>query len=302
MAARPVEVGVNDFSSPLVEKFRTEQHRFQAVHVNAVKGGIQHMKGSAPVFRQRFIFFGSQGIDLLDHGLVMRRHKLGPIIEVSLETVVMGGVVAGGQHHAGIRMEFPDSKGDFRSGARTVEQVNVTTQVRADFCAEFGKVTGKVARVVSDDQAGLPARVRSLHMLVHINNQATHGPPHIEVVHAGGSHAGIFRAAVHAAVPLLGPGYDAADGASPQPPRSEGQRFVKTVVQLLPFPGGNQFLYGLACYGGFGSIQQKADIGPGRLQKLPFFNGIHQGFVQCIHAGGIVHHAPCLTIALSIMA
>ena len=24
MAARPVEVGVNDFSSPLVEKFRTE--------------------------------------------------------------------------------------------------------------------------------------------------------------------------------------------------------------------------------------------------------------------------------------
>lgn len=76
------------------------------------------------------------------------------------------------------------------------------------------------------------------------------------------------------------------------PPRSEGQRFVKTVVQLLPFPGGNQFLYGLACYGGFGSIQQKADIGPGRLQKLPFFNGIHQGFVQCIHAGGIVHHAP----------
>ena len=66
--------------------------------------------------------------------------------------------MAGGQHHAGIRMEFPDSKGDFRSGARTVEQVNVTTQVRADFCAEFGKVTGKVARVVSDDQAGLPAR------------------------------------------------------------------------------------------------------------------------------------------------
>ena len=65
---------------------------------------------------------------------------------------------------------------------------------------------------------------------------------------------------------------------------------------------GSQFLYGLACYGGFGSIQQKADIGPGRLQKLPFFNGIHQGFVQCIHAGGIVHHAPCLTIALSIMA
>ena len=27
-------------------------------------------------------------------------------IEVSLETVVMGGVVAGGQHHAGIRMEL----------------------------------------------------------------------------------------------------------------------------------------------------------------------------------------------------
>ena len=302
MAARPVEVGVNDFSSPLVEKFRTEQHGFQAVHVNTVKGGIQHMKGSAPVFRQRFIFFGSQGIDLPDHGLVMRRHQLGSIIEVSLETVVMGGVVAGGQHHAGIRMEFPDSKGDFRSGARTVKQVNVTSQVRADFCAEFGKITGKVARVVSDDQAGLPARVRSLHMLVHINNQAPHGPPHIEVVHAGGSHAGIFRAAVHAAVPLLGPGDDAADGTSSQPPRAEGQRFVKTVVQLLPFPGGSQFFYGLARYGGFGSIQQKADIGPGRLQKLPFFNGIHQGFVQCIHAGGIVHHAPCLTIALSIMA
>ncbi|XBD74616.1 hypothetical protein ABFY27_00890 [Akkermansia massiliensis] len=88
----------------------------------------------------------------------------------------------------------------------------------------------------------------------------------------------------------------------PRNPRTEGQGLVKTVIQFLPLPGGGQFLYGLTRYGGFGSGQQKADIGQGRLQKLPLFNGIRQGFIQCIHAGEIVHHGPCLTIALSTMA
>ena len=48
----------------------------------------------------------------------------------------------------------------------------------------------------------------------------------------------------------------------------------------ISLPGGGQFLYGLTRYGGFGSGQQKADIGQGRLQKLPLFNGIRQGFIQ----------------------
>ena len=36
-----------------------------------------------------------------------------------------GGVVAGGQHHAGIRIEFTDGEGNFRGGPGAVEQVNV---------------------------------------------------------------------------------------------------------------------------------------------------------------------------------
>ena len=126
MAARAVEVGVNDFGAALAEELRTEQHGFQAVHVDTVKGGVQHVKGAAPVFRQRFIFLRGQGVHFLNHGLVMRRHQLGSVVEIGLEAVVVGGVVAGGQHHAGIRIEFTDGEGNFRGGPGAVEQVNVT--------------------------------------------------------------------------------------------------------------------------------------------------------------------------------
>ena len=57
VAARAVQVGVNDFGASFGEEFRTQKHGFQPVHVNAVEGGVQHVEFSPPVFRQGFVFF-----------------------------------------------------------------------------------------------------------------------------------------------------------------------------------------------------------------------------------------------------
>ncbi len=231
----------------------------------------------------------------------MRGNKLGAVAEIGLEAVVVGGVVAGGQHNAGVRIQFTDGKGDFRRGAGAVEQIDVAAQVRADSGTEFGKVTGEMARIVPDDQPGLSSRVCGLHVFFHIDDQAAHRTPHVEVIHAGRSHAGIFRTAVDAALSFFRSRDHIADGASAEPPRAESQGFVKTVIQFLPLSGGGQFLHGLARHGRFRSRQKKADVGQGRFQKPTLFHGIRQGFVQCIPAGGILHHASCLTIALSSM-
>lgn len=57
MSARPMKIGVNDFSTALVEKLRTKQDRFQPIHINTVKRSIQYIQSSLLSFGQWFVFF-----------------------------------------------------------------------------------------------------------------------------------------------------------------------------------------------------------------------------------------------------
>ena len=103
-AARFLHMPAAPHASPCIDVYKRQ------VHVNAVKGGSQHMKGSAPVFRQRFIFFGSQGIDLPDHSPVSYTHLAAPYIIRRLRSAPKTTPwTCGGTSSARIRFPFPQS-------------------------------------------------------------------------------------------------------------------------------------------------------------------------------------------------
>ena len=64
-------------------------------------------------------------IHLVDDALVVGLDDLGAVVPVGLVAVVLGRIVGGGYHYAGVAAQGSDGVGQFRGGTQTGEQVGL---------------------------------------------------------------------------------------------------------------------------------------------------------------------------------
>ena len=274
-----MQVGVHHLGRSLGEYIRTQHNTLELLDVDGIEPCIQDAQGTLLVGGQRLVGVAVQGVYLGNHGLVVRGDKLGAVVEIGLEAVIVCRVVGSGEHHAGIGIQLADGKGNFRCGAGTVEQGAVAAQVGGNLSAILGEIAGEVARVVAYHNHRLAAGALGFHEAAHIGDETTHGAAYVEIVHAGRAHAGELRTAIHAALALLCDGHHRADGAATQTTGTEGQCLVESVVDFGPFTGFHQLLNGGGNHRVLGAAGQQLNILQGGLQQLAFSHGL----LQCIN-------------------
>src|SRR6266496_1413976 len=81
----------------------------------------------------------------------MRFDYLRTIAEISLVTIVVRRVVAGGDDNARVGLQIADSKGKFGSRARAIKDNGVTSVSRGGFCRKLSKLFREVPSIMCDD-------------------------------------------------------------------------------------------------------------------------------------------------------
>jgi len=92
---------------------------------------------------------------LFDDVDIVRFDDLGTVIPVGFVTVVLLGVVGGGQDNAALAAQFADGKRHFRCGAEVFKQVDLDAVGREDVGRYLGKLAAVVAAVVTNDHGNL---------------------------------------------------------------------------------------------------------------------------------------------------
>ena len=149
---------------------------------------------------------------LVNHRRVVRGGQLAAVAPICLVAVILLGVVAGGEHHAGVAAVVAHGEAELRRGAHAVEEVDVEAVGGQHMGRDFGKLAAVVAAVVADGGAQL--RLAGV-AFAHIVGQPLRGHGHGVAVHAVGAHA-----------------HDAA-----QPAGAELQMAVEALVQLRGIVG-----------------------------------------------------------------
>ena len=144
--------------------------------------------------------------------------QLAAVLPVDLVAVVLAGVVAGGDDHAGQAVEVAHREGKHRHGAQRIEQIRLHALRGEDERRFAGELLGEIAGIVADGHAALGAALVLLDQRRQRQRHAADGV----AVHAVGAKA------EHAAH---------AGGA-------EGQFAVEAVFELarVVFKGAQLFL------------------------------------------------------------
>ncbi len=129
---------------------------------------------------------GLHSLDRRGDAVVMRRNDLGAVFPVDLVSVVLPGIVAGGDHHRSGRPQVPHREGGHRrwNGIGEVERPNpLGGQRRSGVLREF---RAQSASVPPDDYSSA-SRVRDLRF--QVARQAHGGPPNHRPIHPIGACA-----------------------------------------------------------------------------------------------------------------
>ena len=125
------------------------------------------------------------------HAAGRRRH--GPAAQVHLVAVVPGGVVAGGDHDAGLAAQMPDGKRQHGGGKRRGQQESFNTGSRKNGCRFLRKHARVVTGIETDDGARTvrPGVVRGS-QIKQMRGHPGCGTAHHGTVHAvgAGAHGG----------------------------------------------------------------------------------------------------------------
>jgi hypothetical protein len=182
-------------------------------------------------FRKGFVVLAFKGVDFSDHASRGWLDKLAPVIDVSFEAIVMGGIVTGGEADAGSGAKVANREGNLRRGALCLEEVGIATEIGANFGAGFGEVAREMARVVTDHKRRLALTREALTGVGHKTN---HGSLQIEKVHRCRADTGMLGTPERTTLTLLGGGHDFANGASTETTGAESHRFEEAVIDFLP--------------------------------------------------------------------
>ena len=271
-----MQVGVYHLGRGLGEDIGAQHDALELLDVDGIELSAEDAELALLVGGQGVVHVGGEGVHLGNHGLIVRGDELGAVVEVGLEAVVVSGVVGSGEHYARVGIQLADGEGNLGGGAGAVEQGAVATQVGGDAGAVFGEVAGEVAGVVAHHDEGLAAGAFGLHKAAHVGDETAHGATHVEVVHAGGAHAGELGAAIDAAVALLSGGHHGADGAATQTTCAECQGLVEAVVELGPFAGLHQLGNGCGHHGVLGATGQQLNVFKRGFQQLAIGHSLLQ--------------------------
>ncbi len=131
-----------------------------------------------------------QLLHLLGDGGGVVGGQLGPVLPVDLVAVVLLGVVAGGDVHAGDAAVLPHGEGQLRGGAEGLKNPHRNAVARHDAGGLPGELLGVVAAVVAHGHAALGGRVAlgqdhfgkglggvADHVDVHLVQADAHGAP-----------------------------------------------------------------------------------------------------------------------------
>ena len=130
-----------------------------------------------------------------------------------------------GDDYAGVGAEMTDRETQLGGRAGADEEIGFAAELAPGTGDELGEVTGEMADVVRDDEAGPGLGRRD--MLPESDDRAED----VDVVKAGRADGGADREPL--GVELVG-GRDAADGATAHAARPESDTLVETVLDLRP--------------------------------------------------------------------
>lgn len=164
----------------------------------------------------------------------MRLDHLGAVGEVTFEAVVVQGIVAGGDDHAGIGAGVADGEGELGGGARSLEEEGIAAVLDGDICAKLGELAGEMAGVMGNAEFRPAGPALGGEVILQVGDEALGGARDVEVIHRVGADARELGPAERLRRAGLGPGDDFADGAAAQPASAEGERAEEAVVELGP--------------------------------------------------------------------
>ena len=234
--ARAVDVGEDHLRRVARDELRVEPHAGEAGEIGVLRGGRHGEHAGEVLLEIRRDVGGAESADFGDDGGVMRRQDLPAVAEAALEAVVVRGVVAGRDDHAGMGAEVADGEAQLRGRTRAGEEVGLAAELRPGAGDQFGEVTGEVADVMGDHEAGAGLRGGDM------PPEADDGAEDVDVVEAGRTDGGADRQAL--GVDFVGRG-DPADRPAAHAAGAEGDALVETILELRPRASVAKVLEGL---------------------------------------------------------
>ena len=207
---------------------------FETLEVGGIVVIAQDGEGPALGFLDGLIGVRGDGIDPADDGARVGFHDLGAVPEIDLVAVVVGRVVAGGDHHTALRVFVADSERELRRGAGSLEKADVAAVLSGNACGQFGEFLREKPGVMGDDEFGAAGEAGLGHPVPEVGDEALGGAAHVEIVHGVGANAGHFGAAEGLRGALFRGGHPAADGAASEAAGAKGEGSEETVVEFGP--------------------------------------------------------------------
>lgn len=230
-------LGLLAFQQLGLEHHGLDSGEVKVVHLSAERDDFALLIGGEG--RVGLVF---EGVDLFDDASGVGLDDACAVAEVHFEAVVVGGVVTGGEHDAGVGAKLADGEGHFGRGAAAVEEINVSAVFDGDLGAFLGELGGEMAGVVGKDDARFATEASFGAVSLRIRDETTGGAADVVEIHGVRAHARVIRALVGWGIATLGGGDDLADGASTQTAGAEFESLVEAVIQLGPLTSGGEFL------------------------------------------------------------
>ena len=218
-----------------------EHDALEACEVGVVEVGAEGAELAALVWGERGVLVGFDGIDLVEDASGDWFEDGVAVFEVGLIAVIVGRVVAGGEHDAAGGVDVADGEGEFRGGAVGGEEPDVDAAFGHDFGGEFSEFAGEVAGIVAEDDGGTAGEPFAFPVIGEEPGEAAVGAGEVEEVEGVGADAGELGAVVRGGVAAFCGGDDFADGASAEPAGAEGEFFEEAVVEFGPLGGVDEF-------------------------------------------------------------
>ena len=289
-ATGAVEGGENNFEISgllTLQQLGLQHHRLDTGKVLLVHVGAEHRQFTLLISRHGRVGLVLDRVDLFDDACGMRFDDARTIAEINFEAVVMGRIVTGGEHDAGIGAELTDSEGHFRCRAAAVEEIDVSAVFHGDPGTCLSEFRRKVARVVSEDDTRPAAETGIGAVGFGIGHEATGGPPHVVIVHRIRSDAGMVRPLVRRGSALLSGGHHLANRAPAQAAGAKFQRLKEAVIELGPLAGCREFFNAGTINRVRAGCEQGQDVCvAGREELTGVSGGLESGFERHRRARG----------------
>lgn len=244
-ATGTVEGGEDDFEffgGLILEEFGPEHDGLDLVQEGLIHFVAEGDDLTAFGFREGIVGFASDGIDFGDDARGVGFDDTGTVVEIDFVAVVVGGVVGGGDHDAGVGAEAADCEGHFRGGAEAVEEVDIHAEIGSDFGAEVGEFGGEVAGVVSKNDGGATVDAGVGAPVADVGHETSGGTAQVIKVHGIGADAGLIGALISGRGAFFGGGDDFADGATSETAGAEFEALEESVVEFFKMAAFDEFL------------------------------------------------------------